>query len=46
MRAEEFISLQSFMFVSTAVVVLLDSTTIHIAINNALAEIVVVFHEV
>ena len=38
-RAEEFISLQSFMFVSTTVVELLDSTTISMSINT-LAEIV------
>ena len=42
-RAEEFISLQSFMFVSTAVVELLDSTTICMSINNTLAEIVCCF---
>ena len=39
-RAEEFISLQSFMFVSTSVVELLDSTTICMSINNTSAEIV------
>ena len=44
-RVEEFISLQSFMFVSTSVVELLDSTNICMSINNTLAEIVVVFHE-
>ena len=40
LRVEEFISLQSFMFVSTLVVELLDSTTICMSINNTLAEIV------
>ena len=45
-RVEEFISLQSFMFVSTSVVELLDSTTLCMSINNKLAKIVVVFHEV
>ena len=39
-RVKGFISLQSFVFVSTAVVELLDSPTICIAINNTLAEIV------
>ena len=39
-RAEEFISLQSFMSVSTSVVELLDSTTICMSINNTMAEII------
>lgn len=39
-RVKGFISLQRFVFVSTAVVELLDSPTICIAINNTLAEIV------
>ena len=39
-KVEEFISLQSFVFVSIAVVELLDSTTICMSINNTLAEIV------
>ena len=39
-RVKGFISLQSFMFVSTAVVELLDSPTICMSINNTLAEIV------
>ena len=38
-RVEEFISLQNFVFVSTSVVELLDSTTICMSINT-LAEIV------
>ena len=44
-RVEEFISLQSFMFVSTSFVELLNSKTICMSINNTLADIVV-FHEV
>ena len=42
-RVEEFISLQSFMFVITSVVELLDSTNICMSINNTLAEIVCCF---
>ena len=41
-RVEEFISLQSFMFVSIAIVELLDSATICMS----LAEMVCGFHEV
>ena len=46
-RVEEFISLQSFMFVSTSVVELLDSTTICMPlIIHWPGLFVVVFHEV